>query len=47
MNISVSYYISNTYNNPHFAFFTCGKISFFSGNIKIFFKKNTETHHYL
>ena len=29
MNISVSHYISNTYNNPHFAFFTCGKISFF------------------
>ena len=41
MNISVSHYISNTYNNPHFAFFTCGKNSFFSGNIKIFFKKNT------
>lgn len=39
MNISVSHYISNTYNNPHFAFFTCGKISFLAETSKYFSKK--------
>ena len=39
MNISASHYISNTYNNPHFAFFTCGKISFLAETSKYFSKK--------